>query len=74
VADFGLARDIYEKEYYKPHENGGRMPVKWMALESLQQQKFTMKTDVWSFGILLWELLTRGVTPYPDVDAFNVLK
>nr|CAB3263761.1 hepatocyte growth factor receptor [Phallusia mammillata] len=73
VADFGLARDIYEKEYYKPHENGGRMPVKWMALESLQQQKFTTKTDVWSFGILLWELLTRGVTPYPDVDAFNVL-
>ena len=50
------------------------MPVKWMALESLQQQKFTTKTDVWSFGILLWELLTRGVTPYPDVDAFDVVK
>ncbi|XP_078495964.1 hepatocyte growth factor receptor [Ciona intestinalis] len=73
VADFGLARDIYEKEYYKPHEHAGRMPVKWMALESLQQQTFTIKTDVWSFGILLWELLTRGVTPYPDVDAFDIV-
>uniref|UniRef100_H2YEW1 Protein kinase domain-containing protein n=1 Tax=Ciona savignyi TaxID=51511 RepID=H2YEW1_CIOSA len=73
VADFGLARDIYEKEYYKPHERGGGMPIKWMALESLQQQTFTIKTDVWSFGILLWELLTRGVTPYPDVDAFDIL-
>ncbi|XP_039266906.2 hepatocyte growth factor receptor-like isoform X1 [Styela clava] len=72
VADFGLARDIYEKEYYKPHDRIGRMPVKWMALESLQQQKFNTKTDVWSFGILMWELLTRGVTPYPDVDAFDV--
>ena len=70
-----MARDIYEKEYYKPHTGrAGRMPVKWMALESLQQQKFTTKTDVWSFGILLWELLTRGITPYPDVDAFDVVK
>ncbi|XP_076810797.1 hepatocyte growth factor receptor-like [Clavelina lepadiformis] len=74
VADFGLARDVYEKDYYKPKSRAVRMPVKWMALESLLQQKFTTKTDVWSFGILLWELLTRGVTPYPDVDPFDLSK
>ena len=74
MADFGLARDIYEKEYYIPNERGMKMPIKWMAVESLTQQKFTSKSDVWSFGVLLWELMTRGVTPYPDVDVFDMLE
>ncbi|XP_068132552.1 hepatocyte growth factor receptor-like [Hyperolius riggenbachi] len=73
VADFGLARDVYEKEYYSVHnKTGAKLPVKWMALESLQTQKFTTKSDVWSFGILLWELMTRGAPPYPDVNSFDI--
>ncbi|KAJ0029078.1 hypothetical protein NQD34_004075 [Periophthalmus magnuspinnatus] len=73
VADFGLARDVYEKEYYSVHNKSGvKLPVKWMALESLQTHKFTHKSDVWSFGVLLWELMTRGAPPYSDVNSFDI--
>lgn len=47
VADFGLTRDVYDKEYYSVHNKSGvKLPVKWMALESLQTHKFTPKSDV----------------------------
>nr|XP_015814408.2 macrophage-stimulating protein receptor [Nothobranchius furzeri]XP_015814410.2 macrophage-stimulating protein receptor [Nothobranchius furzeri]XP_054586511.1 macrophage-stimulating protein receptor [Nothobranchius furzeri] len=73
VADFGMARDIYDKEYYSiQNHKRVKLPVKWMAIESLQTQKFTTKSDVWSYGILLWELLTRGASPYPDVDPYDI--
>ncbi|XP_029286992.1 macrophage-stimulating protein receptor-like isoform X2 [Cottoperca gobio] len=73
VADFGMARDIYDKEYYSIQDHKRvKLPVKWMAIESLQTQKFTIKSDVWSYGILLWELLTRGASPYPDVDPYDI--
>lgn len=50
VADFGLARDVYDKEYYSVHNKSGvKLPVKWMALESLQTHKFTSKSDVVKF-------------------------
>nr|XP_040060403.1 macrophage-stimulating protein receptor-like isoform X1 [Gasterosteus aculeatus aculeatus] len=73
VADFGMARDIYDKEYYSIQDHKRvKLPVKWMAIESLQTQKFTIKSDVWSYGILMWELLTRGASPYPDVDPYDI--
>ncbi|NXT78310.1 RON protein, partial [Zapornia atra] len=73
VADFGLARDVFGKEYYSIQQHRhAKLPVKWMALESLQTQKFTTKSDVWSFGVLMWELLTRGASPYPGVDPYDM--
>ncbi|NWS92623.1 RON protein, partial [Toxostoma redivivum] len=73
VADFGLARDVFGKEYYSIRQHRhAKLPVKWMALESLQTQKFTTKSDVWSFGVLMWELLTRGASPYAGVDPYDM--
>ncbi|KAK6321728.1 hypothetical protein J4Q44_G00087040 [Coregonus suidteri] len=73
VADFGMARDVFGKEYYSiQDQRKAKLPVKWMAIESLQIQKFTTKSDVWSFGVLMWELLTRGASPYPEVDPYDI--
>ncbi|XP_053377597.1 hepatocyte growth factor receptor-like isoform X2 [Mercenaria mercenaria] len=74
VADFGLTRDVYEKEYYSSCDKKAQLPVKWMSPESLEFGLFTHKSDVWSFGVVLWELLTRGVNPYPTVDNWDILR
>ena len=73
IADFGLARsvkdtdtDIYEQK------SKGPLPIRWMAPESLFMNIFTHKSDVWSFGILCWEILTLGSTPYPGISAREV--
>ena len=63
VADFGLARVIVEREYVA--REGARFPIKWTAPEALYHNRFTTKSDVWSFGILLSEIITHGANPYP---------
>ncbi|KAL3228831.1 hypothetical protein MRX96_023733 [Rhipicephalus microplus] len=64
IADFGMARDIYRADYYR---KGGKamLPVKWMPPEAFLDGMFTSKTDVWSFGVLLWEVMSMGYMPYP---------
>ncbi|XP_042147609.1 hepatocyte growth factor receptor-like isoform X1 [Ixodes scapularis] len=73
VADFGLSRDVYEKDYYSGDNKKTKLPVKWMAPESLEKGIYNHKTDVWAYGVLLWELMTRGVTPYPEVDNWDII-
>src|SRR5882757_6980147 len=69
VADFGLTRDIYTEGFYKSNAKDVALPAKWMAPESLDRLIFDVKTDVWSYGVVLWELLTRGINPYPGVNC-----
>ncbi|XP_029175598.1 proto-oncogene tyrosine-protein kinase receptor Ret [Nylanderia fulva] len=71
ISDFGLTRDVYEDDAYLKRSKG-RVPVKWMAPESLADHVYTSKSDVWSFGVLLWELVTLGSSPYPGVDVHNL--
>lgn len=72
VADFGLSRDLFSRDYYRVDNGKTPLPVRWMAPESLESSVFTTKSDVWSYGVLLWELMTRGAVPYPDVDNWDV--
>ncbi|XP_045188886.1 fibroblast growth factor receptor 2-like isoform X2 [Mercenaria mercenaria] len=76
IADFGLTRNLSEVDYYKK-SGDGRLPVKWMAPEALFDRRYTTKSDVWAYGVLLWEIFTLGGNPYPSVpveDLFDLLR
>lgn len=70
VADFGLARMIDEEIYEAC--TGQRVPIKWTAPEGIMSQRFSTKSDVWSFGILLTEIVTYGRAPYPGDNVLEI--
>uniref|UniRef100_A0A915KU05 receptor protein-tyrosine kinase n=1 Tax=Romanomermis culicivorax TaxID=13658 RepID=A0A915KU05_ROMCU len=74
VADFGLSRDVYETEYYKSSDPEADMPVKWLPVESIERGEYSSKSDVWSFGVTLWELMTRGRIPYSHLRGYRLLE
>uniref|UniRef100_A0A8C7USY3 receptor protein-tyrosine kinase n=1 Tax=Oncorhynchus mykiss TaxID=8022 RepID=A0A8C7USY3_ONCMY len=71
ITDFGLAKLLNsdEKEY---HADGGKVPIKWMALESILYRTYTHQSDVWSYGVTAWELMTFGTKPYDGIPASEV--
>lgn len=73
IGDFGLCRYIYaESANYKA--KGGRLPVKWMSPEAIKFYEFTTKSDVWSFGILMFEIITLGGSPYPGIQPDDMME
>ncbi|CAF3033085.1 unnamed protein product [Rotaria sp. Silwood2] len=87
ISDFGLSRDVIDRDYYivpttttTTKENDGtalqitprRLPIRWLSPESIESSKYTIQSDVWSFGVLLWELMSRGKTPYPGIDNADI--
>ncbi|KAG8451571.1 hypothetical protein GDO86_003681 [Hymenochirus boettgeri] len=72
IADFGLARVIVDNEYTA--REGAKFPIKWTAPEAINYGTFTIKSDVWSFGILLTEIVTYGRIPYPGMTNPEVIE
>ncbi|XP_058502447.1 NT-3 growth factor receptor isoform X1 [Solea solea] len=79
IGDFGMSRDIYSTDYYRPVTSwqvGGHtmLPIRWMPPESIMYRKFTTESDVWSFGVILWEIFTYGKQPWFQLANNEVIE
>uniref|UniRef100_A0A3Q2YGZ4 Tyrosine-protein kinase receptor n=1 Tax=Hippocampus comes TaxID=109280 RepID=A0A3Q2YGZ4_HIPCM len=72
IGDFGMSRDIYSSDYYRV---GGHtmLPIRWMPPESIMYRKFSTESDVWSFGVILWEIFTYGKQPWFQLGNNEVI-
>ncbi|KAG7473240.1 hypothetical protein MATL_G00093550 [Megalops atlanticus] len=73
IGDFGMSRDIYSADYYRV---GGQtmLPIRWMTPESIMYRKFSTESDVWSFGVILWEIFTYGKQPWHQLSNTEVIE
>ena len=70
IADFGMSREILDEKYYK--SKGGQLPIRWTAPEALEDNKFSEQSDVWSFGVLLWEIWSKAEMPFRGMNNQKV--
>ncbi|XP_077974571.1 insulin-like growth factor 1 receptor isoform X2 [Styela clava] len=73
IGDFGLTRDVYETDYYRK-DSRGLLPIRWMAPESLRDGVFDSQSDVWSYGVVLWEIATLAEQPYQGLQHDQVTR
>ncbi|XP_013387866.1 tyrosine kinase receptor Cad96Ca-like [Lingula anatina] len=73
ISDFGFAKDVIKSHQYE-RKTQGRLPVRWMSPEALYDNIFTTQSDVWAYGVLLWEIVTLGSSPYPGMSAKQVME
>lgn len=74
ISDFGMSRALgLGKDYYKA-KTGSKWPLKWFAPECIYYFKFSTKSDVWAFGVTLWEALNYGAKPYEGMDSIEILR
>ncbi|XP_019910976.2 NT-3 growth factor receptor isoform X2 [Esox lucius] len=77
IGDFGMSRDIYSTDYYRDEEKVGghtMLPIRWMPPESIMYRKFTTESDVWSFGVIMWEIFTYGKQPWFQLGNNEVIE
>ncbi|XP_035464236.2 muscle, skeletal receptor tyrosine-protein kinase [Scophthalmus maximus] len=72
IADFGLSRNIYSADYYKANENDA-IPIRWMPPESIFYNRYTSESDVWAYGVVLWEIFSHGMQPYYGMGHEEVI-
>lgn len=74
ISDFGLSRFVSDELIYVSNNKSRKLPVKWMSIEAIYHQEFTTASDVWAYGIVLFEIVTLGGTPYPSIGNRELCK
>ncbi|GFT72203.1 hypothetical protein NPIL_682911 [Nephila pilipes] len=73
IGDFGMSRDVYSTDYYRVGRHN-MLPIRWMPPESILYRKFTIESDIWSFGVVLWEIFSFGKQPWYELSNHEVIQ